>query len=124
MPTAPKNPLKPPAQQQSEQAVAAAAPTASKERPYRITQQLRLDLTDPQSLVEQLGRFAGPDPENPEPVTVFAFVGTGKGINPTDALKDYGASNDMAGDYEVAADSSIKEFKGVSTEAKRTVSFS
>lgn len=93
-------------------------------RAYRILKELRLDLTDPLSLVTQLQSVAGGDDENPEPVVVYVRVGEGKGVNPKEAIENFGGDNDMSGDYEVVADNSVRAFKDVSTEVKRKVSFS
>jgi hypothetical protein len=115
---------KPAAKNAPAQVDGGAAPKKVEPRPYRVTKSLTLDLTDPMSLVQQLASVAAGDDENPQPVTVAVVVGTGKGINPKSALEDFGADNDMEGDYEVVAEGSVKEFKNVSTKVKRQVSFS
>lgn len=98
----------------------ATKPKPPAKRDYRITKKLVLDVTDAPSLLQQLQDIAG---EDQGPVTVYAFVGTGKGINPPTAIKQYGAENDMAGDYELVAEPNITEFKNVKTAQKRDVSF-
>lgn len=92
-------------------------------RKYRIFRELKLDVTDPASLIEQLMALVE-DPDNPQPVTVLAVVGAqDAALNPKDAVRAYGTDNDMKGDYEVVAASAINTFKNVSTAPKRAVTF-
>lgn len=120
---APKPAPKQAAQQTDQNHDGAEATAAAKPRDYRITKKLTLDTTDMVSVLNQLAAFAGDDADNPQPVVVYVHIGTGQGLNPKEAVKSYGSDNDMKGDYEAAAEGSIKEFKNVSTEAKRTVTF-
>lgn len=87
---------------------------------YRLRQTIKIDLTDPVKVAEQLKKIAGEGNK----LTVDVHVGNAKGKSPLDALKQFGSNNDLDGDYDVTADRSVTTFKGVSTAAKRTVSIS
>lgn len=119
----PKPKAKPAAAQTAAQQTTAPESSGPKTRRYRITRQLTLDLTDPMSLVSQLQAFAGGDEGNPQPVVVDVRVGTADGVNPKDAVKRFGTDNDMSGDYDAVAVSSVVTIPNVSTEVKRTVTF-
>jgi hypothetical protein len=92
--------------------------TPASKRDYKILRELRLDVTDPASLVDQLQSVSGSD----EPVTVFAVVGTGSGVNPKSALTQFGRDNDLDGSYDVVAAKSFAHYDNVKTATKRDVS--
>jgi hypothetical protein len=101
----------------------AAAESAKKERPYRVTRELRLDLTDPASLMQQLLSIGGPleEGEQPAPVTVHAVIGSGKGGTPKEGLSDLAQKVDLSGDYQVVSEANVVTFAGVSAQTKRVL---
>ena len=88
-------------------------------RPYRISQTVRLDLTDPESVASTLQKLLG---EDATIATVDVRIGVGQGLTPKAGLESYGADNDLSGDYDVVAEKSVTTFQNVSTKQKRAVS--
>jgi hypothetical protein len=100
-----------------------AAENSKKERPYRVTRELRLDLTDPGSIMSQLLSIVGPlgEDEQPPPITVHAVIGAGTGGTPKEGLSDLAQKVDLAGDYQVVSEANVVTFAGVSAQTKRVL---
>lgn len=98
----------------------AAAPKQAAKRDYRVTRKLTLDITDPESLIAQLQALT--DPDDPQPVTVYALIGVGNGSTPKDGLSNLPEDVELDGDYETIAEPNITEFKGVKAKVQRVVS--
>lgn len=99
---------------------AAGAGNDSKDKDYRIRlTAVRLDLTDLSKVAAQLKKLAGKD----DSIVVDVVVAdAAKGVSPKDALKKFGADNDLDGDYDVVAARNVMKFGNVKTAQKRDVS--
>jgi hypothetical protein len=99
------------------------AESSKKERPYRVTRELKLDLTDPGSIMSQLLSIVGPLEEGvlPPPITVHAVIGTGNGGTPKEGLTDLAQKVDLSGDYQVVSEANVVTFAGVVAQTKRVL---
>lgn len=101
-----------------------AAAAKNKTRQYGVFTELVLDLTQSDgNVVQQIKDAAGVDQEGkPLPaVTILLRYGRGIAKGPREALEEVGKVRDLAGDYNVIADSSRTVFKDVSSKIERVI---